>query len=63
MNEPIYKLLEELREEYRENKEIRNEVYQMEQKDDYNHFDIKCTTLAGIIADLTVALAESARNE
>ena len=64
MNEPIHKLLDELKAEYTELKEEKTRVLLKEGYDSPNFKYIagKTVILAGLMSDLTVALAESARN-
>ena len=66
MNEPIFKLLDDLRNEYRELKEEKTRISLnvgdiQYYKREFKYLDGKCVILAGVISDLTQALAESAR--
>jgi len=68
MNEPIYKLLDALKAEYTELKEEKTRVSLRGNESEYHerdfkYIDGKVVMLAGVISDLTAALAERARNE
>jgi len=68
MNEPIYKLLDALKAEYTELKEEKTRASLRSKESfyrerDFKYIDGKVVMLAGVISDLTAALAERARNE